>query len=348
MKRLTDRNTKIKIALQSLPVALAAIVFLLYFTTFQSLPTERMKRSTALIEHVSYYEIYAGGKAVARFKALGDGGMPGDLCPAGDTAAVNRRFTTGCFVNKYPMFPLCRGRILTINPDSVVGAGLAVANKNIHDIIKEKTALIEKRIAWISKTQEELDYYLRIHNVNDDGYNVMADYAEHLKRLGRQSAALVAALKAAVGERRVEIKHVCKYTLLYNDTAGIARRLTCNVVSKGGRSPFLLLQTADRTMPVGASALYMHQWLAPHPKTGESVIVSSFPGCASYGFKFGGASARTFGGTLDGKRRHGIPPLLAPDGSPVFSADGRTVGISCGGIVVPASAFGFGFKHLLP
>lgn len=348
MKRLTDKKKILRTALQSLPATLATIVILLYATTFLPLSTEKMERSTALIEQTSYYEICSGGKPVARFRTLDDNCMPDDLYLPEDSDAIDRMFTTGCFVNKYPMFPSCRGLILSINPDSTACERLNTANKKIRDIISEKADDLKESIARIDKEQEELDYYLSIHNVNDDGYNVMADYSEQLKRRKMQTERMAAALGTMSEKKRIEIKHIKKYTLLYKDTAGATRRMVCDVMSKDSGQPFCLLQTSDRRMPDGASALYIHQWLMPHTEKEDGVISASYPGCTSHGFTPGDAAARTFAGTVTDNGGHDIPRLLAPDGSPVFTADGRFAGISYKGAILPASTFGFKFKKLLP
>lgn len=151
-----------------------------------------------------------------------------------------------------------------------------------------------------------------------------------------------------MGKRRLTVELVEKYTLLTADTAGGVARTACVWLTADKTSPFMLLQTVDKRKPDGASAVYLHQWLTPVADAGDSVVVASYPGCALYGFSPAGAKAQTFKGAAAGKARHALPPLLAPDGSLVFSSGGQLEGVSVDGRIVRPSSFGFGLKRLLP
>ena len=108
-----------------------------------------------------------------------------------------------------------------------------------------------------------------------------------------------------------------------------------------------LLQTADRRRPDGAAAVYLHQWLTPHPDAGDSIYVTSIPGCKAYGFGPSASAAATFGGTVGSGLSHDVPPILAPDGCAVYTRGGLLIGISSGGRVYGPSYFGYALKHLL-
>ena len=56
MKRLTDKKKALRMTLQSLPIALAAIVFIIYGATFMPSSIRKMERSVALIESISNSE----------------------------------------------------------------------------------------------------------------------------------------------------------------------------------------------------------------------------------------------------------------------------------------------------
>lgn len=112
--------------------------------------------------------------------------------------------------------------------------------------------------------------------------------------------------------------------------------------------PLRLLQTADRQMPDGASAVHLNVWPMPGFETGDSLIIASYAGCNAYGYSPTAAKTQAFKGAARGNGQHDVPPMLAPNGSPVFTERGRFAGISIHGRIEKAADAGFGLKHLMP
>lgn len=347
MKRLTDRRRSLKLILQSLPIALAAIVFVMYGATFLPVSTERMERSVALVEGVSYYELMSGGKPVMAFKALNDSLLPQGLTLKADSAVMTRGYCSGCWVNKYPFVPSCGGLILIANGDSAAEKRIAEANKRLPYILDMAAGRLTARVEQLERQAEETDYYMKVHNVNDDGYNVMAEFSASVKAERDKAEKLLAALKTLSASGGAEVRLVTKYALVSVDTAGTVARKACDIVTPRLTGPFRLLRTADRSMADGARAVYLHQWLLPSPAVADSVVVASYPGCTEYKFSPETGGAATFGGAVRADGRHDLPPLLAPDGALVFTKGGRLAGISSAGRIVKPSVFGFGLKELL-
>ena len=348
MRRLIDVKLTYKKVLQSLPVALAAIAVVIYALSFLPRSAERMRRAVALVERVSYYRVCADGKPVAWFRELGDSLRPVGLSPSADSTVVTVSHVTAAWVDKYPFIPSCPGLLLVANADSMAHKQLSAAGGNVRPVLENAIGAMERRLSLIGRKIEDIDYYMRIHNVNDDGYNVMAAYDVSVKAERDSLTKVVGALRSALGKRRLTVELVEKYTLLTADTAGGLARTACVWLTADKTSPFMLLQTVDKRKPDGASAVYLHQWLTPVADAGDSVVVASYPGCALYGFSPAGAKAQTFKGAAAGKARHALPPLLAPDGSLVFSSGGQLEGVSVDGRIVRPSSFGFGLKRLLP
>ena len=251
-------------------------------------------------------------------------------------------------MNRWPLIPSCPGLLLTANGDSTAAKRLVSANRMLPQTLEKTVNLMKERLAQLDRMGEETDYYMRTHNVNDDGYNVMAEYSASLEAQKEKAEKLLYALESAPVKKRLAITLVTKHALVCTDTAGTVLRTACNAITPDNTKPVRLLQTADRQKPDGAKAIYPHQWLAPQTDTGDSLVIASYPGCRLNGFSPNGAKAQTFGGACKGKREHDVPPLLAPDGSPVFTARGLFIGISIGGKTVPAAHMGFGLKNLLP
>lgn len=334
--------------LQLLPATVAAVAVFVYALSFVPLSAGRMARTVALVERVEYYRICADGRAVAWFSGIGDSLRADGLALPGDSAAVTRTYMNGVWVDKYPFFPSCPGLLLVARGDSLRRAWWTAA-------AAEPLGVVEKAVEQLAADSlpragriEELDYYMRIHNVNDDGYNVMA--ARTAAELTAKTAAdsLLKLLRTASTARRLAVERVTAYTLLYNDTAGRIVRKACSEVYADGKNGFALLQTADREKPDGAVAVYLHQWLTPESGAGDSVTVAAMAGCTAYGYTPEEARRTLTGGMADGRGGHDVPPLLAPDGAAVFSRHGWLEGVCVDGRIVRPRRFGYGLKHLTP
>lgn len=348
MRRLTDNNRKLRITLQSLPAVLAAIALIIYGFSFLPFSVERMKRSSALIEYISYYELKAEGKTVAWFKTLNDSCMPETISLSAETTVMNKSFITGCWVNEYPFIPSCKGFIITTNPDSTACAMLMTANRKTHEMIRRKSEKLSGTIKELNKKGEELDYYLSVHNVNDDGYNTMADYADLIRKRKEHAEKIQAALHEALKKQKLSIRLIQKYTALHKDKAGKTQHITCRTITQQSANPFCLIQTKDNAMPPGASALYLHRWPVAKPDNGDEIAAASHPGCTLTGFNPDKSSAKVFNGTVTTAGKHDVPPLLAPDGTAIFSPHGQLQGISYRGMIIPPGYFGFRIKSLRP
>lgn len=333
--------------MQSLPAALAAIAFVIYGLTFVPLSADRMRRSVALVEYVSCYEINADGHAVAWFRTFGDSLSLNDVSVVAGEDVVDSRLLTACWVNRYDFFPSCHGRLLMPSPDTLGHKILSSANRTPAAVVQRAVNDTEKRIKQLDSKASRLKYYLSIHNVSDDGYNTMAAYAAEVNSSRETEERLLTVLKDLLTKSHLSINHIEKFTLLHSDEQGKTVRTACNDITKSTAKGFRMLQTADKKKPSKTTALYFHRWLAPVLVAGDNVYAASFFGSSQDGFNQNKLSAKLFPGTTGKNGEHGIPPLLAPDGTPVFSDGNRLAGISVGGRVVTAQSFAFGFKDLL-
>lgn len=338
----------VKIMLQLLPAIVVAAAVFIYLLSFVPLPDGRMARSVALVERVAYYRICADGRTVAWFGSLGDSLSADGLVLPGDSAAVSRGYANGVWVDKYPFFPSCPGLMLVAWGDSLQRVRLSAAAAGPRAVVERAVARLAADSMPRVRRLGELDYYMRVHNVNDDGYNVMAERAAAERTANAAADSLLRLLRGASAARSLTVERVTAYTLLYNDTAGNVCRKACAMLAEDMSGGFALLQTADREKPSGAVSLYLHQWLTPESDTGDSITVAAMAGCASYGYSPSVVRPVLTGGAADGRGGHDVPPLLAPDGAAVFSRCGWFEGFSMGGRIVRPCRFGYGLKHLLP
>lgn len=347
MKRLTDKNKIIRVTLQSLPAVLAAIVIVIYGLTFVPLSHDRMRRSTALVEYVSCYEIDVDGRPVAWFRAFGDSLSPLDLTVVAGQGVVDRRLITGVWANRYEYFPSCHGRILIPSPDVPEQKTVNAANRRASLVVKQAVSETEKLIKQLDSKASRLHYYLSTHNVSDGGYNTMAAYSASVDSSRNNTKRLLAVLKDIGTGAKATVRHIEKYTLLHTDEKGNTLRTECNSLTNVADSRFRMIQTVTEDMPDGAVALYFHRWLAPSAVAGTRVITAACYGSALPGFSTKSIRPDVYNGLITRTGGHNVPRLFAPDGSPCFTHGGQFIGLTVGGAVFPAKSMKFGFNDLL-
>lgn len=341
MKRLINKKIIIKRTLQSLPAVLVAIALVMYALSFTPQSIERMERSAALLECSSWYEITSNGKPVAYFKALNDSMRPEEVSVKLDSAVVTKQYIEGVFVNRYPLISSCRGRIVTTLPVVSDMKRLAGITADKTKLLKESALNIEKEMKRMDREIEETDYFLKTHNVSDGGYNAVAAYSAQMKARRETAEATLSVLKTIEKKGRLNFELKYKYTLLYKDTTGV-RRIETNVLPVADKySPMKMIQTADKKLPDGVVAQYLHRWFVPEVEPGEPVIVASHPGSMMIGFVPGATAAKTFGGTATARQQHKMPLTIAPNGAAVYSDRGFFLGINYDKKIVKPVNLGF-------
>lgn len=334
--------------LQLLPAIVAAVAAFVYALSFWPFSAGGMAGSVALVECRSHYRLMSGGREVAWFVALGDSLQPEGMVLPGDSSAVATACVNGVWVDRYAFVPSCRGLMVAANADSAAAERVDAANGGILGVLAVKAGRMENELEMIDRAIDDADYYMRVHNAIDDGYNVMAARAQQLKARRAAVEKMLAVVSAAAAGRLPVIERVTEYTLLYSDTADVVSRKECSVLTADMSSGLLLLQTTDRSMPSGAEAVGMHQWLVPSTAPGDSLFVASVAGCGMAGYTPQPSSAAVYGARAGRRQATDLPPVLTPDGAPVFSRNGQFEGIMLNRRLVRPAEVGFGLKNLLP
>lgn len=345
MKKLTKH--KIRIVLQSLPALPVAIVLVLYGMSFLPLTAEKMERSSVLVEQTWYYAIRADGKDVAFVSDTARIGIPYGISEKADATVKNRTYTGGCFVNRYPFFPSCHGRVLSVVPQDKAFRTTPTNGKEAKKFFDGLAERAVKATESMQRKSEELEYYLKVHGVSDAGYNTMADYATGIDRQKAVTSKLKKLLEAAKG-KKIEICPVVEYAVIYKDKEGRTQRKGCSLVSKGKAGDICMLQVKNGITPEGAVPLDFHPWLTAKPETGDSIAIPCFPSCTMPGFDTKKTYPKIFEGCITSGDRHDLPAQLAPAGAPVYNRYGILKGVNGNGRIINPGLFGFGFKNILP
>lgn len=318
--------------MQSLPVVILAAIAFISLPSALPESNKGMEESVALIECREQYEITRGGKVVAVCSGIDSDSTLCMVKEKADSDTEQKALVCGAWINRYSFMPSCGGRIFTVNPFYGKGDMVALANKCIGEVLQKTTERMQETLKMDKTKQTELDYYLDTHNVSDEGYNTMAEYAEENKRRRNTLERSIELLEKLGDGKGVRVRKRTFYALLYPNGGKKMARMTCCIDPKESKRHdrgTVVLRTTDGFMPESCNSVYPFCLIDMSPERGDSVQVAAVFGLSLRNdVNKTAVKPNVFRGVATSKASHDIPELLAPDGSPVFSSKGFFVGIS--------------------
>ncbi|MGN1374983.1 MAG: hypothetical protein ACI4V5_00350 [Prevotella sp.] len=345
MNLSTNISKQKKTIIQSLLPIPVAIV-LLYIYSFKPFSVEDMENSCTLVKHTSTYRLNADGNTIAWFDLIDSDLQPQNISTYPTDNTKDSSMITACWIDKYALLPSCKGTMIT-NQDSIQSVRLHKLNGRIRTTIRERAVLLKKQIELLEKKNEDIEYYLSIHNVNDEGYNIIADYHNTLKKELSDSKTTLTTLENAVSARRLSIIRSENFTLLYTDTNGKVKRKTCRLITKDRTKPFCLIQTADQSLPKKAKPIHFYKWFTPTLNNGRIIIAITQPFCILENQLSEEIRNVAIIATIENKHISDMPSGVVPDGTPVFTSQGRPMGIIYKGELLSPGIFSTNYKTLL-
>lgn len=332
----------IHLTMLSLPVIMVAIAFFLFLAAQAPMSDGMMGATTATVEQSAVFSIEADGKAVAYFKSLTDSMTTDGAVPADSGKTPFKVITAGCWANDMPMMPSCHGRILVpgalLQADSMVQA----MNKDIRRHMKREADRQRKYLEKIKKRQAYTDYYMSVHNVQDEGFNIMAEYAERIKKEKNNAERLIVIFDKAATAKNVAVRMETEYKVITPDRNQKTCTTACRKLPDTYSHGFIMLQTEDKKMPSHAKAVYVNRLVRCHADSGDVVSAAGICGMETPSFNVSNMQTMITTGHATGRSGHDMPSLLVPDGSPVFSKNGFFLGISMGGTIADVRKTGNG------
>lgn len=312
-------------------VAVALIVLAVAcVVAWQLVPSsaDAMRGSAVVVEQTSWQEIRIDGKPRLYFSGcMGDSTLLG-VTANRDSAAHHRRMA-GCWINRWSLLPSCMGRIAT-----VYSAAPAVPRLGADScIVRMCRQSIATQLKTLKTQKSELDYYLRVHGVQDNGYQAIAALASRVNaayadvsRAGRVLDSLTAS-----GRHRLAVASATEYVAVYRGTDGKTLRTRLDRIGADPSARMMTLQTVDGKTPDSASPLSVTPWVMSHRR---GILAVGFPGLGENGLECDTVSPVIMPGTWSADGSHDLPRLLVSDGSPVFTKKGRFIGIVSGNSIL--------------
>lgn len=289
-------------------ISIAVIVFLLGGYSYWPLSRAQMSHTVTTVERSYYYVLTADNKDLVYF-----GGVESDSTFTDASlkreSVVKKSKHTGCWIHQYQFVPSCKGRVIALFPDDKSDGIRKMTNKNLPELIRRERDKLAGTLKQLKRKRANMQYYLRVHNATDEGFNIISRYAAELDQQRDTISRLLDALNKAKG-KRVKVKYVSDYSILYLDDSMRIKKIPCRM-QKERKGEFRFLQTTDAITPDGAKALYFHLWISwPISKLSS-----------------------------DRMAPNDVPEALAADGSPIFTKHGFFIGIRQQGKVLSTNKF---------
>lgn len=295
--------------------------------SFWPLSAQQMKRSVAIVTCQSWYEMVHKGKTILYFSdiasdtALVHPSLQQDSC-------VRTTYSTGVWVNSCFFIPSCRGRMITVmaKPDEI-------SRQDAWKLIEKEKERNEKRIRQLRAQLKELNYYLRIHNVHDEGYNTVAAYAYKKEDEKAHCMRLAQLFNTVQQADRPQLIRKAVYTAYYRLPNGEYQQVRMREVGSSKQCQTVLLQTVERKTPAGVAPLSI---FFVNGKSHGAALAVGYGGLGVKELGTTHASCSIIPTTLH-DNQHDLPAVLGGDGSPVFSTRGYFIGITRGNEVITRS-----------
>lgn len=194
----------------------------------------RKEKCAALVEIASIYEIRMDGKTLLSF--------------APDTLV-----TPGVWVNRWWLFPSCRGNLATYEARKDEG----ISNKNMVGWLQERLERNDSTLQGLLHIQEETRYFLRKHTVREEGYELVAKHAERVQQKIDSIQEMNLYLEEAMQNKHAELVQKRDFCVIYRQGDKLMRE-PCRLVNQSGNQ--IRLQTERKKKPAETKAISLWPW----------------------------------------------------------------------------------------
>ncbi|MFA6718428.1 MAG: hypothetical protein WCS15_05040 [Prevotella sp.] len=231
----------------------------------------------------------------------------------------------GVWMNSHWWWPSCDGKVLTSEQQETYYVhGQALTSKSWRKLLPQMVDSVGSLIERKEIETKELDYYLRVHGVQDQGYLRIARYAELQRREADSLARFYVRLKSFKSSDSARLVRRYVLNVSWVDIEDSLKSVRCApfISDASNTGQPMTLQTDRSVKPFGVYAVKKLPWGKTEDRHIISVALVPQNTIVPY------HALLATGMTLK-TGHHDIPELMAREGSPVFSRAGRYIGIIC-------------------
>ena len=160
-------------------IPIGVIVLILGGYSYLPLSREQMKHTVATVERRYYYVLTADNKEVMYFEGVDSDSTFTDVSLKKEYV-MKKSMHTGCWINQFQFVPSCKGRVMALFLNDKSDGIEKMTNRNLPEIIRKESDKLAKTLKDQKRTRTNMQYYLRVHNATDAGFNIISKYAEEL------------------------------------------------------------------------------------------------------------------------------------------------------------------------
>ena len=246
-------------------IAAAAILALLAaaWLTYRIWPDdgERALRAHTQITLCRYYQIGDKRGNQLYFAAIGKDSLLQELTWNAQKIRSRDSHADGFWANRSWIYPSCGGRIIAIMPDEHTPAAADIPPSIL---ITNQLRAEKLKLAKLCHLLTELKYYLRVHGVQDEGYDIVAKYTTNALLRKDTLAKNIALLERMAKNPNITIRRADRYVTTYQTPDGKTAQTACRIVARGAHHK-LLLRTNDGKTPDGVKAISIMPWTTDTP-----------------------------------------------------------------------------------
>jgi len=225
------------------------LALLLLYIIFRCLPPsqEEVEKNAVRIHQETFYTLEADGKALAYFADYANSAFVGGSVNK-DSIHTRSIEQHGYWINQLPIIPSSHGRILirwNYKPSTIVN----LKASGVKDLLCRTIDLMDSELDGLQTKRNEMGYYLRVHSVQDYGYNKIAEYQTdviHQMDSLRQMLKVLDSISASSVQLRILQQN--RYTI--QPSSKTEEPTLCNRLSIDREKGYVLLQTESKTTPI--------------------------------------------------------------------------------------------------
>lgn len=275
---MAKRRKGIKNPLLWAAIAAGLLLALLLILSYLPVSEKNLPNTKAVVEYHNYYTIDIDGKETLFFSGRDANTLLG--LSSDSLVRTETRLRGACWVNKYAILPSCHGTLL-MSADTTPRDTLAARTQKILETLMHEAAVsLRDRERQLSDYLEDMQYYLSVHSVQDEGYDYISQCNGRM--LDRQALTIKtldavmqvdSALSDEATRTTVTVTPHTDFKVYYYDEKGSLQeepaKLLAKIEGRGDNKPYWLVQLLSETTPEGAKARTRHRILPAMNNIGD-------------------------------------------------------------------------------
>lgn len=179
------------------------------------------------------------------------------------TLSCDTAYFTAAWINQFTLFPSCHGQLISVFHKTPLKNIGIIPPSTFVLLLKDS---LENRLDSLNSEKKELHYYLRIHNVEDEGFGTISAFNNRLDSAISDLKEKVNILNRIKNKPDINIYIKEKYTVIYNGQRNKLHEETCFLKRYSTHNQFQIFQIKNRKTPEHVKTLKSQKYLKDIPE----------------------------------------------------------------------------------